>query len=158
MPVVLKCWLANQKWVVWYGLEQQKGKKKESKPGSWSKTSWEPLLLWHIFYILWKKFRRWCSVTDLKLPPTASTPRQILKADAPLVVWNQQYREVNANKSHCTLVIQQSNRVMIDVYQTGSQTKHVCDTEVVNRLISASGPDEHTNPRSRRIVFQGSNH
>lgn len=24
--------------------------------------------------------------TDLKLPPTASTPRQILKAEAPLVV------------------------------------------------------------------------
>ncbi len=45
-----------------------------------------------------------------------------------------------------------------DIYQTGSQTKQVCDTEVVDHLISTSGPDEHTNPRSRRIVFQGSNH
>ncbi len=26
--------------------------------------------------------------TDLKLAPTASRPRQILNADAPLVVWN----------------------------------------------------------------------
>lgn len=28
-------------------------------------------------------------VTDLRLPPTASTPRHILKAEAPLVVWKK---------------------------------------------------------------------